>query len=185
MSEFQLEKWKGIYWAPTTNGDVLALCPDHRVSLEIQTKYGLTTQDTTSTVPQLHLICPEDNKIFTMNGVQFWMFKRRYTSAKDATNLKSAKIYDLDNVYTPVLRTVPKKKDDDLSIQVEIDKTSDGKKLVIYAADRKDLSRKSHIFIDPQKESTTFDGKDLHPNAIFAKIEITYKSGKKTILDNR
>ena len=181
--EVALDKWKGILWAPTTTDDVLALCPEHKVRLEIQTQYGRSAQDAPSTVKHQYLVCPEDNVFFPMGGVQFWMFKRRYNSAKEAISLKNVRIFDLDNVYTPVLKKEPKPKDKDLSLQVEIDKVPGGKKIVIYAADRNEIDKKTQIFIDPQKESATFDGNDIHPNSIFAKVEITYKSGKKTTLE--
>lgn len=185
MSDVTLDKWKDVLWVPTTNGDVLALCPEHKQRLEIQASTGRLPQDSPLSIGHKWLVCPEDDKIFSMGGVAFWMFKRRYLSAKDALGLKNAKFYDLDNIYTPVLRVEPKPKDIDLSIQIEIDRTPDGKKVVIYAADRKDIAKKSHIFVDPQKEAVTFDGKDIHPNSIFAKVEITYKSGKKTVLKDK
>lgn len=164
----------------------VAFCPKHTHRLDIVDRYRrFLSQDTRSGLGHLHLICPVDSQVFKIDGDSFLTMRRRYEASREADELKGATYRDLDNIYTPVLRVEPKPKDKDLSLQFEIDKTAEGKKIVIYAADKKDTSKKSHIFIDPQKESMTFDGKDLHPNSIFAKVEITYKSGKRTILEEK
>jgi hypothetical protein len=110
--------------------------------------------------------------------------RQRFTNYEESLQLKNAKIYDLDNIYTPVLRVDPKPKDTRFSIQVEIDETPNGKKMVIYAADRNDVKNKTQIFIDPEHDKLSFDSNDLHPNAIFAKVEATFKDGNKSILDS-
>lgn len=81
-----------------------------------------------------------------------------------------------------MLKVNPKPKDDRYSIQVEIDDTPNGKKMVIYAADRHDVTNKTQVFIDPQTDKISFDSNDLHPNMIFSKITAYFKDGKKAEL---
>lgn len=86
-------------------------------------------------------------------------------------------------MYTPILKVEPKPKDDRYSIQVEVDETPNGKKLVIYAMDRENPPGKTQIFIDPQFDKISFDGRgDLHPNMIFSKVVAYFKDGKKASL---
>ena len=88
-------------------------------------------------------------------------------------------------MYTPILKTNPKPKDDKYSIQVEIDETPYGKKLVIYAADRRSIDEKAQIFIDPQADKLSFDSNDVHPSMIFSKVTAYFKDGKKATLEQK
>jgi hypothetical protein len=163
-----------------------AYCPTHRCKLDIIDSYGdLTGQDNAANAPEggITFICPYDNERFSKDR-DIYTLRRRFEAIQESKELKSARIIDLDNIYTPVLRVDPKPKDDHFSVQVEIDKTPHGKKLVVYAADRNDIQNKTQIFIDPDHSKLTFDGNDAHPNTIFAKIEATFKDGKKARLED-
>lgn len=168
----------------STTGNYIALCPTHCRRLEVWTKSWGAMQQETNAVPQLYLICPEDNVRFPLFGNTFSDMVRRYGNYQEAISLKGAKIYDLDNVYTPVLKVAPKPKDNRFSIQVEIDTTPQGKKMVIYAADRQQ-DGKSQIFIDPPTDKVSFDSNDIHPNMIFSKVEATFKNNKSSVLEDK
>jgi len=107
---------------------------------------------------------------------------RRFNNHQESISLKNARIYDLDNVYTPTLKVSPKPRDNRFSVQVEIDKTPKDKKIVIYAADREHKG-KAQIFIDSQADKISFDPNDIHPNMIFSKVEAYFKDGKTATLE--
>jgi hypothetical protein len=109
--------------------------------------------------------------------------RRRYTAFLESLDLKNASYRDLDNVFTPILKVAPQPKDTRYSIQVEIDETPAGKKLVIYAMDRQEAPDKTQIFIDPQTDKLSFDSSDLHPNMIFSKIVAEFKDGRSATLE--
>ncbi len=178
--EPMFDKWKDVLWR-TKQRVPVAFCPEHKYRLDIVDSYhGNLAQS--SHIPgnqHSHLICPVDNKQFPIDGDDFSTMRRRYQAAKESELLKDATYRDLDNVYTPVLKVSPKPKDDRYSVQVEIDDTPRGKKMVIYAMDRQNSNEKTQIFIDPQDDKITFDSKnDLHPNMIFSKIVAYFKEGK-------
>ncbi|MDO8336557.1 MAG: hypothetical protein Q7T74_07315 [Candidatus Saccharibacteria bacterium] len=183
MTGIKIDQYKGVYWRAGVKSPI-ALCPTHKIRLEIRTRmYGLQQQETKFGGHD-YLVCPEDSKNFKIFGDTFWDMQKRYQSTKEALALKTATIVDLDNVYTPKLKMSLSPKDDRYSVQVEIDETPTGKKLVIYAADRKNLSEKTQIFIDPQSDKITFDSKgDIHPNMIFSKVVAYFKDGKKATLE--
>lgn len=186
MSDVILKKWKGVVWTDNTIGGYIAFCPKHRLRLEIwDSLYGKAfAQEQTRLNNQAYLFCPEDNEQFQIFGSDFASMARRYGNYQESIDLKDARVYDLDNVYTPVLKVAPKPKDKRFSIQVEVDTTPQGKKLVIYAADR-NQNGKTQIFIDPQSDKISFDSNDVHPNTIFSKVEAYFKDGKKAVLEDR
>ncbi len=186
MDGVTLKKWKGVLWADSTTGGRIALCPKHRLRLELWDTVhgGGYQQGQTGLSHQKYLVCPEGDERFSIFGKSFEAMVRRFDSYQESISLKGATVYDLDNIYTPVLKVEPKPKDKRFSVQVEIDTTPHGKKLVIYAADR-DKQGKTQIFLDPETDKISFDSNDLHPNMIFAKVEAIFKDGKSASLEDK
>lgn len=181
----EFTKWSGVLWK-YISGFPVAYCIEHKHRLDIKDKYGQElAQDTAVSTPHQYLLCPVDNALFKLNGDNFWTMRRRFTAILESNQLKGATYRDLDNIYTPVLKIEPKPKDKRYSIQVEIDDTPQGKKLVIYAMDRENPSEKTQVFIDPQNDKITFDSNDLHPNMIFSRVVAYFKDGKSVSLDKK
>lgn len=181
-----LHAWKGVLWRIKNDQTALAYCPEHQgIELDIVNEYGSPIGQGRFNVifDNTSFICPLDSKAYMLEG-DYFTLQRRVIAIIDAENFKDAKIVDLDNIYTPILRVSPKPKDDRYSIQVEVDETQHGKKLVIYAMDRENSSEKTQIFIDPQLDKISFDGRgDLHPNMIFSKVTAYFKDDKKATLE--
>lgn len=182
--EYSFDKWKNVLWR-TKQKVPVAFCPTHKTRLDIFDTYGdLLPQSTGRVTPHVHLVCPVDEESFSIEGDSFWTMRRRYESVKESEQYKDAKYRDLDDVYKPILRVDPKPKDNRYSVQVEIDDTPNGKKMVIYAMDRQNPSEKTQIFIDPQLDKLSFDAtNDLHPNMIFSKVVAYFKDDKTATLE--
>ena len=182
--EPEFDKWSGVLWK-IISGTPIAYCPKHFRRLELVVDEDQTVNQQQASFHDYHtcLSCPVDNQKFELNGERLRLMQERYEATLESITHKGATYRDLDNVYTPVLRVEPKPKDDRYSIQVQIDETPNGKKLVIYAMDRKDSAKKVQIFIDPEKDKITFDSSDFHPNMIFSKVEAHFKDRKKASLE--
>jgi hypothetical protein len=185
-SEPEFTKWSGALWK-FIQGVPVAYCIEHKHRLDIHDAYNrdLAQDSSIVTVGHQYLICPVNGASFPINGSDFYVMRRRFVAMLESELLKGATYRDLDNIYTPVLKVSPKPKDDRYSVQVEIDDTPNGKKMVIYAMDREDPSVKAQIFIDPQNDKITFDSNDLHPNMIFSKITAYFKDGKKASMEQK
>lgn len=178
-----LYSWNSLLWGIKYDNKAYAYCPDHKgVELDVLNGNGTpTSQNSMSEIRSItKFVCPIDNKSYEQEG-DFYTLRRRVLTIIYSESYKEADIIDLDNMYTPILRVSPKPKDDRYSLQVEIDETSTGKKLVIYAADRKDKG-KTQIFIDPHTKKMSFDGKDLHPDMIFSKVVAYFKDGSNSTI---
>ena len=182
----EFTKWSGVLWRLVLNSFV-AYCPEHKHRLDIHDKYGRNLpQDTQGVIiPPVSLICPVDDTQFDINGGSFSTMKRRYSAMLESASLRGATYRDMDNIYTPVLKVSPKPKDDRYSIQVEVDNTPGGKKMVIYAMDRQNPEAKTQVFIDPQSDKISFDSNDLHPNMIFSKVVAHFKDGKSATMEQQ
>ncbi|HET7320530.1 MAG TPA: hypothetical protein VFI84_03015 [Candidatus Saccharimonadales bacterium] len=181
-----LNQWNGLQWKASTEKPI-AHCPKHKgMQLDVLDDDGdLMGQENLSNIEEGHttFVCPVDDEQFSKNN-DIWTLRRRYVAFMKSHGLKNARIVDLDNVYTPILKVEPKPKDDRYSIQVEVDETANGKKLVIYALDRKEKEQgKTQIFIDPETDKVSFDSNDLHPNMIFSKVVAYFKDGKSVSLE--
>lgn len=181
-----LHSWKGVLWRVRSAQVAYAHCPKHKgIVLDILDKGGRpTSQDAMRYIlSNTVFVCPMDDENFRLDS-DYFTLKRRVIAITRSESYKNASIVDIDNIYTPILKVSPKPKDDRYSVQVEIDETPNGKKLVIYAADRKNLSEKTQIFIDPQFDKISFDGRgDIHPNMIFSKVTAYFKDGKSATLE--
>ncbi len=181
-----LHIWNGVLWSIKNSRIAHAYCPKHQgLEMDVKDAYGKPTdQDTFNEYfSPTQFVCPIDDETYTLEG-DYFTLRRRVIAITLSVAYKEATIIDLDNIYTPVLRVAPKPKDDRYSIQVEIDETPNGKKLVIYAADRQENGEKTQIFIDPQVDKLTFDSRnDLHPNMVFAKVVASFKDGRSVSLD--
>lgn len=104
MAEIELKKWKGVLWADGQNGGYIAFCPKHRLRLEIWNSFlsKAFAQEQRDLTREDHLLCPEDDEHFEIFGSNFASMVRRFGNYQESVNLKSAKVYDLDNIYTPV-----------------------------------------------------------------------------------
>ena len=179
----EFAKWSGVLWK-LSDGHFFAYCPKHKYRLDVISRYNSSYSQLVIGIIESHLLCAIDDEIFQISGSNIATMRRRFEAVIESDSLKSATYRDLDNIYTPVLKVNPKPKDDKYSIQVEIDDTPQGKKMVIYAADRSDLGNKAQIFIDPQTDKISFDSNDLHPNMIFSKVIAYFKDGKKAELSH-
>lgn len=181
-----LHNWNGLLWRIKDNTVALAHCPHHMgVELDIlDNDRRPTSQNTLRYIlGRTDFVCPMDNERFSLPG-DYFTLRRRVIAITRSDSYKNSRIVDLDNMYTPVLKVSPKPKDKRYSIQVEVDETPNGKKLVIYAMDRESPQGKAQIFIDPQFDKISFDGRgDLHPNMIFSKVVAYFKDGKKATLE--
>lgn len=96
-----LKKWKEVLWADSDKGSYIAFCPTHRQRLEIwTTAWGAIAQDYATLGIQKHLLCPEDNEQFPLFGKNFSDMARRYGNYQESIDLKGARVYDLDNIFT-------------------------------------------------------------------------------------
>jgi hypothetical protein len=181
MKEYQkIVRFQKLLWQYNSDGQKVwyePLCPEHRIKLVNQEQYrsGFEYEE--------NLTCRMDGKTFHIPQGMYGT-SEVIVEIQNSHDIMHAKVYDLDNVYTPVLKVEPKPKDKRFSVQVEIDTTKEGKKLVIYAADRDNLAEKTQIFIDPQLDKITFDGTgDIHPNMIFSKVVAYFKDNKSATLE--
>jgi hypothetical protein len=177
MSESEFSKWSGVLWKFNISRHY-AYCPTHKYRLDVINRSGFAYDQQTAVIMPDHLLCAVDNEQFAINGGDMVTMRRRFNAVKESESLKNATYRDLDNVYTPILRVDPKPKDKRYSIQVEIDDTPQGKKMVIYAADRNQINDKTQIFIDPEADKLSFDPSDIHPNMIFSKVIAYFKDEK-------
>jgi hypothetical protein len=180
-----LHQWNGLIWSSANGGT--AYCPKHKgMELDMLSSYGSATNQHSNSAYQRNdrtvFICPVDDEHITKKEV-ISTLRRRYIAHQNSNVLKGARIIDLDNVYTPILKVEPKPKDKRYSIQVEIDETPQGKKLVIYAADRQE-DGKTQVFIDPQTDKLSFDSNDIHPSMIFSKVVAYFKDGKQASMES-
>lgn len=182
-----LHSWQGVLWRIRSAQIAYAHCPKHKgVVMDILDNRGRPgNQDSMNYIlSNTTFVCPMDDEVFRLDN-DYFTLRRRVIAITRSDEYKNARIIDIDNIYTPILKVSPRPKDDRYSIQVEIDETPNGKKLVIYAADRKNINEKTQIFIDPQFDKISFDGRgDIHPNMIFSKVEAYFKEGKKAMLDD-
>ncbi|AHB42448.1 hypothetical protein RAAC3_TM7C00001G0602 [Candidatus Saccharibacteria bacterium RAAC3_TM7_1] len=183
-----LHSWNGVLWRIKNSEVAFAHCPTHQgIQLDILSNDGRPVDQARMKyiLSSTRFVCPMDNKMFSIEN-DYFTLRRRVIAITKSEAYKDAKIIDIDNIYTPILRVAPKPKDDRYSVQVEIDETPNGKKLVIYAIDRKNPDEKTQIFIDPQFDKISFDGRgDLHPNMIFSKVIAYFKDEKKATLERK
>ena len=175
----ELISYDGVLWNSNFYGNdewYEPLCPEHKLVL-------VSATGAIEPGRNRNIKCRIDNKVFSLSRT-VQENSNLISDIRQSDSLKNATILELDNVYTPRLRVEPKPKDKRYSIQIEIDETPQGKKMVIYASDRKNPSEKTQIFIDPEADKITFDSKnDIHPNMIFSKVEAYFKDGRKATLE--
>lgn len=91
---------------------------------------------------------------------------------------KGAKLIRLDDYYVPELTSKIDLGKSDYWMHVDIKKDKDGDTIIVLYVGKKGTSKKTQIFIKPEKLQLSSDHKDLDPATILSKIEVTLRDRK-------
>ena len=169
-------KWQSFLKNKAGVLDVFPLCPDHHLSLKNENMHlGSNGQFYNCSAAASNLLsCPEDQKKF--------IIPRSYEEECDYVVQKilsfgreKMETFDIDGMLTPVAKSEKIKTDTDYSIKAQIMKSKRNDQVVIYAG--KKGSKNTQVFITPAEKRMSFDGKDTHPNDVFAEIKVKFIDG--------
>lgn len=97
----------------------------------------------------------------------------------DAINFKKLEVINLDDESVPFAKEKISTKDDKYFITSLLTSAKSGIRLIIYAGEKGKV-KKTQIFVEPNVKKLAFDPKDLHPNDVFAKVEVTFDDRSKS-----
>lgn len=180
----KLHLWKDLLWY-IKGQSTIAYCPEHRIELDVNTVWGIRNQAIARVQDSKHLgtlICPTDDKLFTVQNNDLSLAIRRFHSTIESLNLRDAEIVSIDGYQIPIAKAKTPNKDDAYWVEARINDTKQGKQVVVYAGKRGE-SDKSQIFVDIENDKISFDQNNIHPNDIFFRLEGQFKSGKKVKLE--
>lgn len=97
----------------------------------------------------------------------------------DATNFKKLSVINLDDESVPLAKEKISLKGGKYFVTSLITQAKSGLRLIIYAGER-GKAEKTQIFVEPAIKKLAFDPKDLHPNDVFTKVEVTFENNSKS-----
>lgn len=154
---------------------VTFVCPKHRIDLVKEDYLSMGKRG-------FRLACPlceqeEEYKPLRFHDSDFSVLEKKALAMLDKSNLATAKLIRLNDVYTREIKKFDaySDKDSDYSIKADVKTDVNGDTIVIIYVGYKGKKDKAQLFIKPEKLQLSHDFKDLDPAKILAKVELTLK----------
>lgn len=147
------------------------LCPKHNVPLTSLSQYGFD------------LKCSEHGEIFQIPRL-LSTEQKLVIDKLNAKTYSAIKPLNLDEALIPIVKD-PKQYTESKGhfIRTQLMQSEKGKQQVVIYTGSCDEKTKAQIFIDPETKRLSFDQNDNHPVDVFAKIEVTFRDGTKSIIE--
>lgn len=196
-----LPSWQGFVWKHDAHANLVFICPDDKMPLEAivfeydsesgeEVGYRRRVKPSTDLSPDNgdYLICPVCEKNF-VPPCYLSLFKQRCVDFEASKNFKDYKIIDLaDERFLVAKEALTNEEAPRYSIQVKLYEDEAGyRSLLVYVTD-KQLRQDSvaagkahvHLFVDEKQKQLRHDKNDVHPHAVFMKLEATFADGSKS-----
>jgi hypothetical protein len=132
----------------------------------------------------LILVCPQDSEQFrTLHGLR--IAANLVSQKVFNTRLRDLKVVRIDPDGYQVLAKETVAKNPLYWIDAKLSNTSRGLQLMIQAGKKNKKGEKVQLFVEPAAKRMDFDrnGKDIHPNGVFAIVTAEFKESTTTISD--
>jgi hypothetical protein len=130
-----------------------------------------------------HLHCDECKKTYPIprnfEDEQTYVYRKL-----QSRHLKDIKVLNLDDEAIPIAEDKASTKDEKFFVKAIITESKVGKRLVIYAGERK-KKEKTQIFVEPEIKRLAFDQKDMHPSDVFLMVEATFEDGTTSTIKKK
>ena len=160
------ENWKQVYECKQSG--IHFHCTKH-----LEQEYEIISEVAYETV----IRCPRCQKEIAIGSV--YDLTEKCMRMLNSVKFKNAKLIRLDDWYVPeVKKEVEDLKNSEYWIKTDIKTDRDGDTMVILYVGYKGQKDKSQFFIKPEKLQLSSDHKDMDPQKILSKIEVTLRNRK-------
>ena len=122
--------------------------------------------------------CYECDKWYPL-GKELWMIKDHLEKREAARDYQNAEIFDIDGVFTPVVKTSKKtltSDNGDYWIEARLNDSKRGKQIAIYVG-KKGEKNKVQLLANVDQKKLNFDQNNQDPREVFSEITATFLDG--------